>query len=66
MQLIMYLGNDYVAGVRVEEKKVSQPGYMGKLKRRLLEENSQLLQMADIEPEFLVTDLPSKPKSKSN
>ena len=66
MELVMFLGNDFVSSVRIEKKKVSQPGYMGKLKRRLLEENNQLLLLADVEPEFLVTGLPTVSKNKNN
>lgn len=65
MELVMFLGNDFVASVCIEKKKVSQPGYMGKLKRCLIKENSHLLQLADVEPEFLVTNLPAKPANKA-
>ncbi|WP_162944959.1 hypothetical protein [Flavisolibacter nicotianae] len=57
MQLVMYLGNDFIASVGVNVHQISQPGYMGKLKRRLMAENSQYLQNTTAEPEFLVVDL---------
>jgi hypothetical protein len=65
MQLVMYLGNDFIASVCLNDHQITQPGYMGKLKRRLMEENSQLLQDMTQEPEFLVTDLSTKKKSKA-
>lgn len=63
MQLVMYLGNDFIASVRLNVQQITQPGYMGKLKRRLMEENSHFLQDLIEEPEFLLTDL-SIPKKK--
>lgn len=66
MQLVMYLGNDFIASVGLNDHQISQPGYMGKLKRRLMEENSQLLQGIAEEPEFLVTDIAGKIKSKTH
>lgn len=57
MQLVMYLGNDFIASVSVDVHQISQPGYLGKLKRRLMEENSGYLLNTTAEPEFLVVDL---------
>lgn len=56
MQLVMYLGNDFIAAVSVNEPQISEPGYMGRLKRRLLEENEHLLQLATQKPEFLIVN----------
>ena len=59
MQLVMYLGNDFIASANINAKQVSVPGYMGRVKRKLMEENSQLLQDTIDEPEFLIADLSS-------
>lgn len=57
MQLVMYLGNDFIAAVCINAKQIVQPGYMGQMKRLLLEKNGHLLQHADEEPEFLLVNL---------
>lgn len=54
MQLAMYLGNDFIAAIRVNKQQISQPGYMGNLKKQLLNENSTMLLQATHEPEFLL------------
>lgn len=54
MQLVMYLGNDFIAAINVNSQQITVPGYMGKLKRQLLEENSQVLEETFEEPEFLL------------
>ena len=54
MQLVMYLGNDFIAAVNVNSQQLRVPGYMGRLKRQLMEENSNVLQEAVEEPEFLI------------
>jgi hypothetical protein len=56
MQLVMYLDNDFIAGIKIDEQRLSQPGYMGKLKRQLKEEHSQVLQTSSQQPEFLLVD----------
>lgn len=58
MQLVMYLGNDFIAAICVNSRQISEPGYMGRLKRRLLEENNHLLLCSSAEPEFLVVNVP--------
>lgn len=57
MQLVMYLGNDFIAAVPLNKEQVSQPGYMGQIKRRLMDEHSELLKASTFKPEFLVADL---------
>lgn len=54
MQLVMYLGNDFIAAVSVNSNQIRVPGYMGRLKRQLMEENNQLLEQSYEEPEFLI------------
>jgi hypothetical protein len=57
MQLVMYLGNDFIASIYLNEQQLSEPGYMGRLKRRLMEENSKTLQYTSDKPEFLVVNI---------
>ena len=54
MKLVMYLGNDFIAAVPLNTKKITQPGYVGALKRELLEKNADVLIHTAQEPDFLV------------
>ena len=57
MKLVMYFGNDFIAAVDVVKKQVSQPGYIGKLKRKLMEENKICVDVDAEELEFLLVNL---------
>ena len=59
MQLVMYIGNDFIAAVSINRQQISQPGYVSKMKRRLEEEYSDLLCGSTREPEFLIVQLPA-------
>jgi hypothetical protein len=65
MQLVMYLGNEFIASVPINDQELKLPGYLGKLKRRLMEENTLLLQQSTEKAEFLVVDLSVKASSKA-
>jgi hypothetical protein len=54
MKLVMYLGNDFIAAVPLNTQKITQPGYVGTLKRELLQKNADFLLHASQEPDFLV------------
>lgn len=56
MQLVMYAGNDFIASAHMDASRLSVPGYVGQLKRKLLEDNRALWQLTTDEPEFLVID----------
>lgn len=56
MELVMYMGNDFVASASVDREFISKPGYISSLKRELLKENEESLRYADNEPEFLVVN----------
>ena len=58
----MYLENDFIAAVTIDKQRLSQPGYMGKLKRQLINENVDTLSTATRPPEFLVISLNDKEK----
>jgi hypothetical protein len=57
MQLMMYIGNDMIEAVPVNEELVSKPGYLGKFKRMLKEKYADLIRESNVHPEFLVTDI---------
>jgi hypothetical protein len=62
MQLMMFIGNDLIESVPVNEEHVSQPGYLGKFKRMLKDKYADLIRESNKPAEFLVTDItPSSP-----
>lgn len=65
MQLMMYLGNDMIESVPVNEELISKPGYLGKFKRMLKEKYADLIRESEIHPEFLVTDITPSSHSTS-
>jgi hypothetical protein len=54
MELMMYLGNDLIESVTVNDAKLSQPGYLGAFKRQLKQKYWGLIQETGLSPEFLV------------
>ena len=62
MQLMMYLGNDLIEAVPINDKDLRVPGYLGKFKRTLKVKYYELLQSAGIQPEFLVFNPEVKPE----
>jgi hypothetical protein len=54
MQLVMYVGNDFIAAASVNAEKITLPGYVGMLKRELLKNNKEIVQHAILEPEFWI------------
>lgn len=54
MNLMMYLGNDLIESVPLNEEKISQPGYLGSFKRLLKSRYADLLMQTSNPPEFLV------------
>lgn len=57
MQLMMYIGNDLIEAVQVNEELVSKPGYLGKFKRMLKEKYADMIRESETRPEFLVADI---------
>ena len=55
MELVMYAGNDFIASVSLNPQKISWPGYVGHCKRRLIYNNSNLLQSITDELQFLLS-----------
>jgi hypothetical protein len=57
MQLTMYLGNDFIEAIPVNEEKLSQPGYLGAFKRQLKMRYDELIQQANKAPEFFIVQM---------
>jgi hypothetical protein len=68
MKLMMFIGNDLIEAVPVNQKDLKVPGYQGKFKRYLKQKYEVLLKTSSTPPEFLVCNLESKPDltQKSN
>lgn len=60
MELMMYLGNDFIESVSLNRELISKPGYLGQYKRQLKMKYHVLLQEASELPEFLVV-IPQPP-----
>ena len=54
MNLMMYLGNDLIESVTVDQGMLSKPGFLGKYKRALKEKYKDLLSSVPDAPEFFV------------
>jgi hypothetical protein len=65
MQLVMYLGNEFIASVPINDQELKLPGYLGKLKRQLMAENVLVLQQSTEKAEFLVVDFSKKTSSEA-
>jgi hypothetical protein len=59
---MMYLGNDLIESIPLNVQDLRVPGYLGKFKRTLKLKYSELLQMAQEPPEFLVFNPEHKPE----
>ena len=67
MQLMMYLGNDLIDSVKLDDERISKPGYLGSFKRFLKQKYRELILENPNHPEFLVIDpSPKKMKTGSN
>ena len=54
MQLMMYIGNDLIEAVPLEDAKIPKPGYVGQFKRTLKMKYRELIRQYSNPPEFLV------------
>lgn len=61
MQLMMYIGNDLIEAVPINDKDLRIPGYLGKFKRYLKAKYDELLKTSNEPPEFLVCNPELKP-----
>jgi hypothetical protein len=62
MKLMMYLGNDLIEAIQLNDKDLRIPGYLGKFKRSLKLKYNELLQLSPEPPEFLVFNPEVKPE----
>ena len=60
MQLMMYIGNDLIESVNLDDQRISKPGYVGSFKRCLKQKYRELLQQYAEPPEFLIIEPTSK------
>ena len=51
---MMYLGNDLVESVIVNDHELSVPGYLGRFKRHLKQKHNDLIQQASAPPDYLL------------
>lgn len=56
MQLMMFIGNDLIEAIPLNDKDLRIPGYLGKFKRSLKDKYRQLVQQSGQIPDFLVCD----------
>ena len=54
MNLMMYIGNDLIESIPLEDDKIQKPGYLGSFKRTLKMKYQELIQQFPDPPEFLV------------
>jgi len=67
MQLMMYIGNDLIESVQLDDDRISKPGYLGSFKRCLKLKYRELIQQCPDPPEFLVINPNSRSlESKTN
>ena len=63
MQLMMYIGNDLIESVNLDNARISKPGYVGSFKRCLKQKYRELIQQFPDPPEFLIVE-PIKSETK--
>ncbi len=61
MKLMMYLGNDLIEAIQLDDQRIPVPGYVGSIKRCLKMKYKELIQQCPEPPEFLVADPAPQP-----
>lgn len=56
MQLMMYIGNDLIEAVPLNDANIPKPGYLGQFKRRLKMKYEDLIRQYSSPPEFLIAN----------
>lgn len=56
MQLMMYIGNDLIEAITVNQEQLRKPGYLGSFKRSLKQKYRELILSYPDPPEFLVIE----------
>jgi hypothetical protein len=62
----MYIGNDLIESVPLDEDRISKPGYLGSFKRCLKMKYRELIQQFPDPPEFLVVEPAPKSLEKKH
>ena len=57
MKLMMYIGNDLIESIQLDDDKIKLPGYVGHFKRFLKTKYKELIDQQSNPPDFLVTIL---------
>lgn len=65
MKLMMYIGNDLIEEIPLQEENIPIPGYLGSFKRNLKMKYRELIQQFPDPPEFLVIN-PQPVPAQSN
>ena len=66
MKLMMYIGNDLIESIQLEDDKIRIPGYVGDYKRHLKIKYQELISQQSTPPDFLVTNLLPQAKQPGN
>ena len=53
---MMYIGNDLIEAVQLDDEKIPKPGYLGSFKRNLKLKYRELIDQYPDPPEFLVSN----------
>lgn len=57
MKLMMFIGNDLIESIQLDDDKIRVPGYVGDFKRFLKSKYQELINVQKDPPDFLVTDI---------
>ena len=66
MQLMMFIGNDLIEAVPLEDEQIPRPGYVGQFKRRLKMKYCDLIRQYSNPPEFLVLNPIQETRTAAN
>jgi hypothetical protein len=66
MQLMMFIGNDLIEAVPIEQAKIQKPGYVGQFKRTLKMKYNELIRQYSSPPEFLVINPANQTNAAGN
>ena len=62
MQLMMYIGNDLIETVQLEDTRIPKPGYIGQFKRNLKVKYQDIIRQSSTAPEFLIVNPDPQPR----
>jgi hypothetical protein len=62
----MYIGNDLIEAIKLDDARISKPGYLGSFKRTLKIKYSELIRQFPDPPEFLVIEPSPKKQERTS